>query len=354
MGYFVVILNFMKIIQIVGEKELKIVDESSERKLETNQVAVLVKRVSLCGSDIKLYKGNYGGPCNYPLTFGHEWAGEVLEVAEDVVEFSAGDHVTGDCSCWCGACINCKDDKNLCENIEKFGITIDGFSKQVAIVDKKYLYRSDSNLDFKILALTECFAVALHAIKKTIKDKMDVNTKVLINGSGAIGIATYLLLCYKFKIKNISIYDKEPKKVGVLSNIINKDIANLDMTCIKENQTYAEMYDDNGFDYIFETSGTVSGLESAIELANSFGKITYIGISDGTITNTKMLTTKALTLKGSIGGTGEFEDIIEFFEQNREMVEKVVTFESDVDSVQEVFENMIHNPENIKCQIIFL
>lgn len=343
----------MKMIQIVGEKELKIVDESFEPKLKANQVAVLVKRVSLCGSDIKLYKGNYGGPCNYPLTFGHEWAGEVLTVAEDVVEFSAGDHVTGDCSCWCGACSNCKEDKNLCENIEKFGITIDGFSKQVAILDKKYLYRSDSMLDFKLLALAECFSVALHAIKKVRKEGMDVDAKVLINGSGAIGIATYLLLCYKFKAKNISVYDKEPKRVGVLSNIVDKDIVNFDMTCAKGNQTYGEMYADNGFDYIFETSGTVSGLESAIELANPFGNITYIGMSNGIIANTKLLTKKALTLRGSIGGTGEFEEIIEFFEQNRELVEKVVTFEADVDSVQEVFENMIHNPENVKCQIIF-
>ena len=75
-----------------------------------DQVKIAIKRVSLCGSDMALFKGSYSGPCRYPLVFGHEWSGVVLQVGRNVKDVLPGDFVTGDCSKYCGKCNNCSKD----------------------------------------------------------------------------------------------------------------------------------------------------------------------------------------------------------------------------------------------------
>src|SRR5271165_602292 len=133
-------------------------------KFGAGEILLEVNRISLCGSDYRLYDGTYSGPRQYPIRFGHEWAGHVVEIARGS-KFSPGDHVTGDCSMWCGGCDACESDKNLCRRIEKFGITVDGFSTSLRVVREKYLYADHLGLDSKLLALTELFAVARHGIR---------------------------------------------------------------------------------------------------------------------------------------------------------------------------------------------
>ena len=113
------------------------------------QVLIRTHAVGLCGSDIGLYHGTYEGPKNYPLYFGHEWSGTVEAVGPDVTKVKPGDKVTGDCSIFCGECEFCTSagDKNLCQRIEKFGITVNGASRQHFLQDEKYVYRADHGAD---------------------------------------------------------------------------------------------------------------------------------------------------------------------------------------------------------------
>ena len=47
--------------------------------LGPDDVLVEVDRVTLCGSDHRLFDGTYGGPRRYPIRFGHEWSGRVVD-----------------------------------------------------------------------------------------------------------------------------------------------------------------------------------------------------------------------------------------------------------------------------------
>jgi len=108
--------------------------------INDNEVLVKVKCVGLCGSDIGLYHGKYEGVHSYPIIFGHEWSGEIVEVGNHVIEFKKNDRITGDCSLWCGDCSFCDNDKNLCRNIQKFGITKDGACREYFSINVKYIY----------------------------------------------------------------------------------------------------------------------------------------------------------------------------------------------------------------------
>ncbi|WP_270561778.1 alcohol dehydrogenase catalytic domain-containing protein [Bacteroides cellulosilyticus] len=206
-----------KIIRLNAPHCLEILEKDISINLDEDEVLVEIDRISLCGSDLKLYNGCYNAPSLYPIVIGHEWAGKTIITGNKVTKVKVGDKVTGDCSIYCGKCPECNIDKNICRNIEKYGITRNGFGQKYKIVPERYLYKSSHILENKYLALTECFSVALHAIKKMKLIANAQNDEILIIGGGSIGVAIYLLLTYVYKLNNVFILESSTAKVSFFS-----------------------------------------------------------------------------------------------------------------------------------------
>src|SRR5260370_23634238 len=55
--------------------------------------------VGICGTDAALYRGDsvyiQQGRTTYPIVFGHEWSGTVIQVRAGVIGFAVGDRVAG-------------------------------------------------------------------------------------------------------------------------------------------------------------------------------------------------------------------------------------------------------------------
>ena len=64
--------------------------------LSPNEVLVHTKAVGICHSDYELLAGRYIIPISYPVTPGHEWSGEIVEVGRNVKGFRKGDRVVGE------------------------------------------------------------------------------------------------------------------------------------------------------------------------------------------------------------------------------------------------------------------
>lgn len=342
----------MKSLKLISPHQICIEEDFPDMRPNENQLVIKIKRVSLCGSDIKLYNGTYGGPSSYPIIFGHEWSGEVIAISDTEKDFKVGDYVTGDCSRWCGECENCKVDKNLCQHIEKFGITIDGYARQIVIAEKQYIYQSKNKICHKVLALTEPFAVALHALYSAQINLLPKDAKILIIGCGVIGIAAYLFLIYKFGFHDIYFVEKNVDRLNKVHRIFS-DSNFQEFQESNDNKRYQDLYSKQGFDYIFDASGMVAGLDFALEHINPFGRISYIGMTTGNLKNTKLITIKKITVQGSIGGTGHFEETIQFLEIYQELVSKLITYEKFYNKAEAVFQVMENCKSHIKGQIIF-
>jgi S-(hydroxymethyl)glutathione dehydrogenase/alcohol dehydrogenase len=81
---------------------------------------VLVKTVAsgVCHSDLHFVEGLYIYPA--PAVLGHEAAGIVEKVGDQVTMFKPGDHVIACLSVFCGNCKNCLSGKpNLCRSPER-------------------------------------------------------------------------------------------------------------------------------------------------------------------------------------------------------------------------------------------
>jgi S-(hydroxymethyl)glutathione dehydrogenase/alcohol dehydrogenase len=96
------------------------------------EVLVRVVAAGVCHSDVHLADGALG-PGRWPMVLGHEGAGVVAAVGEDVVDVAVGDHVAFCFVPSCGACAACRaGHRTLCETAARNGVAgmmMDGSSR---------------------------------------------------------------------------------------------------------------------------------------------------------------------------------------------------------------------------------
>ena len=341
--------------KIIIDKPNVFSTEISQKPLvQGDDVLIKVARISLCGSDIHLFNGTYSGPINYPIMFGHEWSGVVEETGPNVTKFKKGDKVTGDCSRYCSDCEYCKVDKNLCVNIEKYGITIDGASAGYIVRNAKYLYQLTQNVSLKAGALVEPIAVGANLIEKVVKQKGDISEKkILILGAGGIGMGLLFLLIHKYSCRNIYASDLSELKIQIAKEFgaIEFDPAQ----GIETQNDYKSLYTTAEYDIVFETTGNADVFAGALNLLKPTGVLACLGMIPSVEINQKLIVIKSLSVIGSIGGTGYFDDVIAVISKHGNSVEKLVSdeYQADMDGVKKAFKAAQNSSKTLKAQLVF-
>ncbi|MGW4078818.1 zinc-dependent alcohol dehydrogenase [Streptomyces asiaticus] len=337
---------------LTGPGELRSSDTSPPLPaLRPDDVVVEVDRVTLCGSDHRLYDGTYGGPRSYPIRFGHEWSGRVVDAGAGARPL-LGRLVTGDCSRWCGRCPRCAADRNVCHHIQKFGITVDGFSTRHRTVDSRYLYADDFDLGAGLLALSEFFAVAHHGLCRIPLHEDD---DVLVIGAGALGLASRLLLTHEYKVRSVCVMEADPAKAALVAGLFPDAVLRTPPPVGGPGAAdYAALTKDARYPVVVECSGSEHGMNTALALALPLGRVLCFGLRSSANLRTDLLVAKSLTLSGSIGGTGSFRGVQAFLADHREEAARLVTHRLPAGRAGEAFAPAPHGTTpRIKTQILF-
>jgi threonine dehydrogenase-like Zn-dependent dehydrogenase len=317
------------------------------------QVLVKTHAVGLCGSDVGLYQGSYEGPKNYPLYFGHEWSGTVEAVGPDVTRVQPGDKVTGDCSLFCGACEFCARDKNLCRQIEKFGITIDGASRQFFLQDERYIYRADPRADLDLVALSEPLAVAAHAARRVRESRPHLKQeKILVLGGGTIGLSCLFALKYLEGCERVELYDIVESRVQMARDLGANALTDV-VASGRDIEDYGGLYSGQGYDAVFETSGTPPAFRRAVELVRPLGTIMALGFIPSIEFSMKQITFKAAQVMGSMGGTGEFERVLGFQLAHPDLAQALITHRVPFGDYERAFELALDRKNAMKVLLLF-
>ena len=324
-------------------------EEPMPQSLLPQQVLVKVSHIGLCGSDLHLYKGTYSGPQSYPILFGHEWSGEVVRCGEGVQGLRPGAIVTGDCSRYCGECALCAQDKNLCQNIEKFGITMDGASAQYILRDARYLYEAPTDIDRALLSLAEPIAVALHHLKKiaTVIREDLTKKRILVYGGGTIGQACIVLLLRFFGVQQVDFFDIIPYRCEVAAQL-GAHVVTSTQLIPPESDSYYDAYNATVYDVILETTGSAQVFVNAVRLLRPLGVLGSLGMMAEALLPQKLVVMKSLTLVGSIGGTGEFSEVIPFIRQNMSAFSRVAKQIFPIEEFSQAFETAMQTDQAIK------
>lgn len=314
--------------------------------LQPGNVIVRVRYAALCGSDIKLFQGNYTGPHHYPLIIGHEWVGEIVMVGEGVRDkWKVNDIVTGDCSIYCGECDFCALDRNHCSSVKKRGITVDGACSEYITIPAEYLYRCPSMDDIMPLALAEPLAVVVQGINSMGEATPKRIKKALVIGAGGIGIMGVFTLL-DMAVERITVVDTAGEKLSVISSFEYPNVNTLEMN-LGDNKV------DLGQDYdlVIEASGSEYALRKALDVLAPCGSLVCIGHQKKVELDFGIIIKKSLRIFGSIGGTGGFEQALRMIGKNRKAISKIITRVVPLEKAEGFFVNELDTSRNIKIVI---
>src|SRR5690625_2316216 len=77
--------KLMKAAVFYENKNIRVETRDFSLNPASNEVMIRVKSTGICGTDQQIYKGEPGSAkANLPIILGHEFAGEVVEVGNDV------------------------------------------------------------------------------------------------------------------------------------------------------------------------------------------------------------------------------------------------------------------------------
>lgn len=238
-----------------------------------NQVKIKVRYAGVCGSDIHTYEGHY--KVGVPVTLGHEFAGDVVEVGPDVRTVKVGDRVTSETTFYvCGECQYCQSkDYNLCNHRKGLGTQQDGGFTNYLIAREESVHVLPEHVDYRSAAMTEPLACTHHAVDKTTVNKGDL---AIVIGPGPIGLLTAQVAKSRGAtvlitgLTNDQVRLDKAKELGI-DYVVNSQVEDL-------KQIVSELTDGYGADIVYECSGAVPAAKQALDLLKKKGQYSQVGL----------------------------------------------------------------------------
>ena len=169
-----------------GKHDLR-VEEHEMPEVGPEDVLIRVKACGVCGTDVHIYEGDKGAAeVTPPTILGHEFAGVIVQVGENVSNYKAGDRVCIDPNCYCGVCDPCrKGFAHYCEHMVGYGTTVNGGFAEYCAVNVRQIYKLGEHTTFEQGAMTEPVACCLHGIDLC---EIQPGHQVAVIGGGMIGL----------------------------------------------------------------------------------------------------------------------------------------------------------------------
>lgn len=180
-----------------GREDVRVEEIDPPTGPEADELRISVTACGICGSDLHEYAA---GPIavpdglphpitgeTRPIPLGHEFAGEVVELGDEVDGVSVGDPVTVNPLIYCGECRHCTaGNYNWCESGGFVGLSGGGggLSEEIVVPQEKAVRLPDA-IPAEYGALAEPFSVGFHAVRTSDLSPGDA---VAVYGTGPIGL----------------------------------------------------------------------------------------------------------------------------------------------------------------------
>src|SRR5215471_4404964 len=160
-------------------------------EIGSSDVLIRVAAAGICHSDAH-YRAGISKIDHLPLTLGHEVAGRVEKVGNDVRHVSVGDRVCVHYLIHCGSCEFCvRGFEQFCRSAQMIGKHRDGGYAEFIKVPAKNALRLPDEIPFEVGAIMMCSsATALHALNKA---RLKSGESVAIFGFGGLGFSALQL-----------------------------------------------------------------------------------------------------------------------------------------------------------------
>lgn len=304
--------------------------------LAIDDVLISVKACGVCGSDWnRVISGNY----KEDIIWGHEITGVVVAIGKYVANLCIGDRVVINPLQHCGNCIFCKEGLyNHCNVINRIGSQTNGGFAEYLKVNRENVLKLPANVDFKVGALTDCAAVAIHAVN-VVEPENFKNKRISIIGSGVIAIFLAIVLRARgaTDICLICRRNNSQKANAIRDHLGIKVISATEIDFNKNEQ----------YDIVFEAVGGRQSqtLSLAVDIIRPKGKIAVLGVFDENYSysgNIRTLFYKEAHLIGcnsfsKYSGEDEFKQALILIETHSEDLQWLITKEISLQELPQYF-----------------
>lgn len=234
-------------------------------------VLVRIHAATTCGTDLKTYLRGYP-KLKPPIRFGHELAGEIVEVGKNVSGFHAGQRVVPHNSAPCGTCFYCKHEQyNLCPDLI---INWGAFADYILIpgpIVRLNTYAIPDHLSYAQAAMMEPLSTVVHGHRVCSVQKGEI---VAIVGAGPIGLM-HLQLALRSGASKVIAFDLKDMRLKIAQELGATHVYNSQTVDVVE--AVKALSEGRGADVAIEATGSIAGWEEAIRIVRPGGRVLLFG-----------------------------------------------------------------------------
>ncbi|MEU8102133.1 L-threonine 3-dehydrogenase [Nonomuraea muscovyensis] len=262
------------------------------------EVLIRVLRTGICGTDLHIRKFDDWArhTLKLPLIVGHEFSGEVVEVAPGVENVAVGDLVSGEGHIVCGTCRNCMAGRrHLCRNTVGLGVHRDGAFAEYVTLPASNVWVHRTPVDPDVAAIFDPFGNAVH----TALSFPLVGEDVLITGAGPIGLMAAAVATH-VGARNVVITDVSDERLDLAAKLGVTLALNVRRGSVADGMRRLGMRE--GFDVGLEMSGNPQAMRDMIANMTHGGKIAMLGLpAEEFAIDWATVVTSMITIKGIYG-----------------------------------------------------
>ncbi|GGO88876.1 sorbitol dehydrogenase [Marinobacterium nitratireducens] len=335
-------METMKAAVLHGNRDLRVID-IPRPGADDNSVLVRVSSVGVCGTDLHTYKlGMFKEMClpqEQGLLFGHEFAGEVVEIGCEagIEDLHPGDRVTG--------------------------IAIGAYAEYCnvppLIGDKPLIIKLPENVSFEEAATVEPLTVSLVAVQRA---GLKGGERVLITGAGMIGLGCVQVIKALYPDCEVIVSDVADKRLEMAREFGAERTIN-----VRDEDLVGNLKALTGEEFVLYGTGTTGHIDVAIEASGLAGPLNQclevlrpgtgrlVGVAlyeEKPEVDFNQIVSKNLSVTGTLGYSQEtMEQAMNLIAEGRVDRKPLITHRYKLAEASEAFEAQINTTQTLKAII---
>ncbi|MDH3453181.1 MAG: L-idonate 5-dehydrogenase [Gammaproteobacteria bacterium] len=318
------------------------------------EAVVDISMGGICGSDLHYYAhGGFGDiRIKQPMVLGHEVAGVVAAVGDNVDAGLQGRRVSINPSRPCGRCSYCGAGlPNHCMDMRFFGSAmrfphVQGAFQQSIVVDAQQCVPVSDSLSMQSAAFAEPLSVALHAVNRA----GSLNGKrVLVAGCGPIGAAVVAATRFAGALEVVAcdVTDAPLKCAQALGADRTVNVATSpDQLAVADGLKGI-------FDVVIEASGNEQAFRRALNVLKPRGILVQVGLGGEISIPQNVVVAKEIDVRGSFRFHEEFQWAVNLLSAGKIDISPIISHTFPVRSALDAFETAMDRSTAMKVLIDF-
>jgi L-iditol 2-dehydrogenase len=300
-------------------------------EINDDEVLVASRSVGVCHSDLDLLAGRYIIPFKYPIIPGHEWSGQVMAVGKKVTQWAPGDRVVGECVI----------------GVEHFGFSISGAAAEYFVCKDSWLHRIPDDLSWTQGALVEPFSCGYYATLRA--GNLDASDHVVVLGAGPIGLGT--IAAAAAKGAHVTVIEPSEQRRALAASVGAESA--IHPFEVDPAEAVKELTKGRGASVVFEATGKLKAMATALEVAAFRARLVYIGIDVGGTGEASLglIQSKELDIKGSIGSPGVWPQTIAFLSRTKIDLSPMVTTRFALENADQAMATVMSDHSQVKIHM---